>query len=113
MDEHRQGKALFFDGGIRNFLTSCRKHLHLFVRPRAYYYFKPINTAYVDNDSVAKNHLYHEPERSDKEIAAYEKLMQQINDTIPEPLRKATEMEMPTDQEIQKIQQYMQSLDKQ
>ncbi|MDO6811219.1 hypothetical protein Q4603_21560 [Zobellia galactanivorans] len=74
-------------------------------------YIQNVINAYVHNDAAAAKQLYHEPKRSDKEIAAYEKLMQQINDTIPEPLRKATEMEVPTDQEIQKIQQYMQSLD--
>lgn len=74
-------------------------------------YINDVIKTYVHNDTEAKKQLYHEPIRTEKEIAAYEKLMKQLSENIPEPLRKATEMKMPSDQEIEKIQKYMQSLD--
>ncbi|SHJ77432.1 DUF4280 domain-containing protein [Pseudozobellia thermophila] len=74
-------------------------------------YIQNVINAYVHNDGEAKKQLYDEPKRSDKEIAAFEKLMKQIGDSVPEHLRKATEMKMPTNQEIEKIQKYIQSFD--
>jgi len=73
-------------------------------------YINNVIKAFVEGDESAERQLYEEPLRSDKEQATWDEFIKKLGDTMPDALKKATEPYLPSDKEIEQMQEYIKKL---